>query len=206
MQENIEVVEAGGGVKVKQELSFHETEISGLIEIAPFNVDDDRGRFTKDYSKEIFQANGVEYELAEVFYSTSHKGVIRGLHFQRVKQQPKLVRCIWGRIWDVALDLRRDSPTFKQWKSFELTRENCREILIPAGFAHGFLALEESIVSYKCAEGFCGEYDDGVIWNDPDLAVAWPLEEVGGIQKILLSGKDKRLQSFAEFEVRYGAF
>lgn len=185
--------------------SFHETELAGLIQITAFNADDARGSFTKDYSQDIFQANGIQYNLAETFYSTSHKGVIRGLHFQRVKEQPKLVRCISGHIWDVAVDLRRGSQTFKHWKSFELTDRNCIEVLIPIGFAHGFLALEESIVSYKCAETFNGEYDDGIIWSDSNLAVAWPLNRLGGVEKVILSGKDQRLQSFSEFEARYGS-
>lgn len=96
-----------------QKFEFHETEILGLIEVTPFNADDVRGCFTKDYSKEVFENNGIYHDLAEVFYTTSHKGVIRALHFQRVKQQPKLVRCIWGHVWDVVVDLRKDSPTFK---------------------------------------------------------------------------------------------
>ena len=186
--------------------SFNETEIPGLIEVIPFNADDIRGCFTKDYSKEVFEANGIHHDLAEVFYTTSHKGVIRALHFQRVKQQPKLVRCIWGHVWDVVVDLRRDSPSFKKWLSFDLTRENRREVLIPAGCAHGYLVLDESVVSYKCGEKFYGEYDDGILWNDPELAVAWPLDRVGGAEKVILADKDKNLQSFAQFIKSYGGF
>lgn len=186
--------------------SFNETEIPGLIEVTSFNADDIRGCFTKDYSKEVFEANGIHHDLAEVFYTTSHKGVIRALHFQRVKQQPKLVRCIWGHVWDVVVDLRRDSPSFKKWLSFDLTRENRREVLIPAGCAHGYLVLDESVVSYKCGEKFYGEYDDGILWNDPELAVAWPLDRVGGAEKVILADKDKNLQSFAQFIKSYGGF
>lgn len=183
---------------------FRETELSGVIEISPFYAEDIRGSFMKDYSKEMFESNGIQYDLAEVFYTTSHKGVIRGLHFQRVKAQPKLVRCISGHVWDVVVDLRKDSPTFKRWESFDLTGENHCGILIPAGFAHGFLALEESMVSYKCAEGFCPEYDDGIRWDDPEIGVEWPLELVGGADKVILSEKDNNLQTFAAFKVRYG--
>lgn len=185
---------------------FKNTEIDGLIEVTPFDAEDIRGSFTKDYSKEIFSANGINYNLEEVFYTTSYKGVIRALHFQRVKQQPKLVRCIHGHIFDVVLDLRKDSPTFKKWIAFELTGENKKEILIPAGCAHGYLVLEESIVSYKCAEKFYGEYDDGIMWNDIDIDVKWPIELVGGMQNIILADKDKNLQSFAEFMDTYGGF
>lgn len=181
---------------------FESTPIEGVFAVTVFNADDERGKFTKDYSKEIFAENGIPYALSEVFYTTSRKGVIRALHFQRVKQQPKLVRCILGHIWDVVVDLRRESKTYKKWISFELTGENNLEILIPAGCAHGYLVLESSVVSYKCAEKFYGEYDDGIRWDDPDLSVAWPLHRVGGEANIILSEKDRSLQSFAEFELK----
>ena len=187
-----------------QKFEFHETEISGLIEVTPFNADDVRGCFTKDYSREVFEANGIHYDLSEVFYTTSHQGVVRALHFQRIIQQPKLVRCIWGHVWDVVVDLRKNSPTFKKWISFDLTDENRREVLVPVGCAHGYLVLEKSIVSYKCAEKFYAEYDDGILWNDPELAVAWPLEEIGGIGNVILAEKDRNLQSFAQFMKVYG--
>lgn len=190
-----------------QKFEFHKTSIQDLIEAVPFNADDIRGCFTKDYSKEVFEANGIHHDLAEVFYTTSHKGVIRALHFQREKQQPKLVRCICGHVWDVVVDLRKGSPTFKQWMSFDLTGENHREILVPAGCAHGYLVLEEhSVVSYKCAEKFYGEFDDGILWDDPDINVTWPLELVGGEEKVILAEKDTKLQSFAQFMDTYGGF
>lgn len=189
-----------------KDFKFKETEISGLIEITSFNVVDVRGCFIKDYSKEVFEMNNISHDLAEVFYTTNNKGVIRGLHFQRVMQQPKLVRCIYGHVWDVVVDLRKDSPTFKQWLAFDLIGEKHNEILVPAGCAHGYLVLEDSIVSYKCSEKFYGEYDDGIMWNDPDIAVAWPLELIGGVEHIILSEKDKNLQSFNEFYNKYGGF
>lgn len=190
-----------------QKFEFHKTRIPGLVEVVPFNADDIRGCFTKDYSKEVFEANGIHHDLAEVFYTTSHKGVIRALHFQREKQQPKLVRCICGHVWDVVVDLRKDSPTFKQWMSFDLIGEKYNEILVPAGCAHGYLVLEEhSVVSYKCAEKFYGEFDDGILWDDPDIGVTWPLELVGGKAKVILAEKDTKLQSFAQFIETYGGF
>lgn len=189
-----------------QKFEFRETEIPGLMEVTPFNADDVRGCFTKDYSKEVFEANGINHDLAEVFYTTSHKGVIRALHFQRIKQQPKLVRCIHGHVWDVAVDLRKDSPSFKKWLAFDLSGENHKEVLIPAGCAHGYLVLEDSIVSYKCGEKFYGEYDDGILWNDPDIGVEWPLELIGGAEKLILADKDKNLQSFAQLMEHYDEF
>lgn len=190
---------------MNQKFEFQKTEISGLIKVTPFNVDDMRGCFTKDYSRVIFEENGITHELAEVFYTTSHKGVIRGLHFQRVKQQTKLVRCIYGHVWDVVVDLRRDSSTFKQWLAFDLMGEKHNELLVPVGCAHGFLVLEESIVSYKCAEKFYGEYDDGIIWNDSDIGITWPLKLLGG-GEVILSEKDQKLPSFAEFMAECGGF
>lgn len=189
-----------------QKFEFHETKIAGLFEITPFNADDVRGCFTKDYSKEVFEMNGISHELAEVFYTTSHRGVVRALHFQRVKQQPKLVRCIWGHVWDVVVDLRKGSPTFKEWLSFDLVGEKHNEILVPAGCAHGYLVLEDSIVSYKCSEKFYSEYDDGVLWDDLDIGVEWPLELVGGREKVILADKDRELQSFASFMETCGGF
>lgn len=189
-----------------QKFEFHETEILGLIEVTPFNADDIRGCFTKDYSKEVFENNGIYHDLEEVFYTTSYKGVIRALHFQRVKQQPKLVRCIWGHVWDVVVDLRKDSPTFKKWLAFDLIGEKHNEILVPAGCAHGYLVLEDSIVSYKCGEKFYGEYDDGIMWNDHEIGVAWPLDKVGGIDRVILADKDKTLQTFTQFMATEGGF
>lgn len=186
--------------------AFKPTAIEGVIEVTPFNAEDVRGCFTKDYSREVFEANGIKHDLQEVFYTTSHKGVIRALHFQRERQQPKLVRCIHGHVWDVVVDLRKDSPTFKQWLAFDLKGEEHNEVLIPAGCAHGYLVLEESIVSYKCSEKFYGEYDDGIRWNDPEIAVAWPLDKIGGADKVILADKDKNLQSLAEFMAKYGGF
>lgn len=191
---------------MNQKFAFHETIIPGLIEVTPFNADDIRGCFTKDYSKEVFEQNGIHYDLAEIFYTTSHKGVIRALHFQRVKQQPKLVRCIYGHVYDVVVDLRKDSPSFKKWLGFDLIGEKHNEILVPAGCAHGYLVLEPSIVSYKCSEKFYGEYDGGIKWNDPDINVKWPLEKIGGIENLILADKDKNLPTWAEFEKQFGAF
>ena len=151
------------------------------------------------YSKEVFEANGIHHDLAEVFYTTSHKGVIRALHFQREKQQPKLVRCIYGHVYDVVVDLRKDSPTFKKWLGFDLIGERHNEILVPAGCAHGYLVLEDSIVSYKCGEVFYGEGDSGIMYNDPDLGIEWPFEKIGGEDKLIISEKDKHLMSLKEY-------
>lgn len=189
-----------------QKWNFQETEIAGLIEVTPFNAQDMRGCFIKDYSKEIFEEHGIQHTIEEVFYTTSRKGTVRGLHFQRVKQQSKLVRCIQGHIWDVVVDLRKTSPAFKKWQAFDLTGELYNEILIPAGCAHGFLALTDSIVSYKCNEKFYSEYDDGILWSDPDIGIQWPLELIGGRDHVIMSDKDKFLQPYAQFVDIYEGF
>lgn len=187
-----------------QNFEFKETEITGLIEVTSAFSEDSRGYFLKDYAAEVFAQNGYPHDLKEVFYTSSHRGVIRGMHFQREKQQGKLVRCIHGHIYDVVVDLRPDSASYLCWKGFELTEENRKALLIPSGCAHGFLAIKDSLMVYKCSERFYGEYDDGIRWNDQDLNIEWPLERVGGLEQIELSEKDKGLQSFAEFRKAYG--
>ena len=182
-----------------QKFSFKELSLKDAYLIKPFFSSDNRGGFVKDYSKELFLANRIDHNLEEVFYTISHKGVIRALHFQEVNQQPKLVRCISGKIFDVIVDLRPDSPTFKKWMGFYLTGENMNELLIPAHFAHGYLVIEDSIVSYKCSTPFDLEHDSGIMYNDPDIGVEWPFGDVGGITKLIISDKDKNLQSFKEY-------
>lgn len=189
-----------------QKWNFEKLPMEGAYKITPFFNEDNRGGFVKDYSKEVFRQNGIDYDLKEVFYTISHKGVIRAMHFQRVKQQAKLVRCIYGKVYDVIIDLRKDSKTFKMWKGFYLAGDNTTEILVPEGFGHGYLVLEDSIVSYKCAEKFYGEYDSGIKWDDPDMGVDWPLDEVGGKEKIITSEKDNNLQSFKAFIENYKDF
>jgi dTDP-4-dehydrorhamnose 3,5-epimerase len=180
-----------------QNFSFEKLYLEGSYLIKPFVADDERGYFIKDYSKEIFEANGISHDLKEVFYTNSHKGVIRAIHFQKINQQPKLVRCVSGKIFDVIVDLRSDSPTFGEWRGFYLSEENKHQLYVPKHFGHGYLVLEPSIVSYKCAEKFYGEYDDGIMWNDPDIGIDWPLHL---IDQVILSEKDKCLQSFEQFK------
>lgn len=189
-----------------QKWAFEKLDLKDAYKVTPFYADDIRGGFIKDYSKEVFEQNGINYDLKEVFYTISHRGVIRAMHFQRVMQQPKLVRCVKGKVYDVIIDLRKDSPTFKQWRGFYLTGENMVELLIPAGFGHGYLVIEDSIVSYKCSEKFYGEYDSGIRYDDPDMGIKWPYEEIGGKDKIINSEKDDNLQSFKEFLEHYEEF
>jgi len=148
----------------------------------------------------MFKANGIEHELKEVFYTISKRGVIRAMHFQLVKQQAKLVRCISGHVYDVIADLRPDSSTFGQWRGFHLTGDNQVELYIPQYFGHGYLVIEDSVVSYKCGEVFYGEGDSGIMYNDPDLAIEWPMELIGGEENMIISEKDTHLMSLKDYK------
>lgn len=116
-----------------------------------------------------------------------------------MKQQAKLIRCISGHVYDVIIDLRPDSPTFGKWQGFDLTGENLKTLYIPQFFGHGYLVLEDSVVSYKCSEVFYGGGDAGIIYNDPDMAIEWPFEKIGGIENLIISEKDKNLMSLKEY-------
>lgn len=189
-----------------QKWNFEKLKLKDAYKITPFFSDDNRGGFLKDYSKDVFSQNGIDYDLKEVFYTISHKGVIRAIHFQNIKQQAKLVRCVKGKIYDVIIDLRKSSPTFKKWQGFYLSDENMIELLVPEGFGHGYLVLEDSIVSYKCDEKFYGEYDSGIKYDDKDMGIDWPYELIGGKDKVINSIKDDSLQSFKEFLDNYNKF
>ena len=179
--------------------NFEELDLKGAFKIQPFYATDERGGFVKDYNIDMFKQNGIEHELKEVFYTISKKGVIRATHFQLVKQQPKLVRCISGHVYDVIVDLRPNSLTYGQWRGFDLTGENKIELYIPQYFGHGYLVIEDSVVSYKCGEVFYGEGDSGIMYNDTDINILWPFEKIGGIENMIISEKDKNLMSFKEY-------
>ena len=132
-----------------QKFDFKELDLKGAYLIKPFYATDNRGGLIKDYNIDVFKGNGIDHELKEVFYTVSKRGVIRATHFQLIKQQPKLVRCISGHVYDVIVDLRPDSETYGQWRGFHLTEENTDSILVPAGFGHGYLVIDDSVVSYK---------------------------------------------------------
>lgn len=183
-----------------EKFNFEESELKGAYVIQSFYATDERGGFIKDYNIDEFKRNGIVHELKEVFYTISYKGVIRALHFQLGHQQAKLVRCVKGRVYDVIVDLRKNSPTFGQWRGYELSGENRRELYVPQYFGHGYLVLEDSIVSYKCGEVFYAEGDSGIMYNDPDIGIDWPFELIGGKEKLIISEKDKQLMSFREYQ------
>lgn len=183
-----------------QKFEFNEIDLKGAYEITPFYATDERGGFVKDYNVDMFKANGIEHDLKEVFYTISKKGVIRATHFQLVKQQAKLVRCISGHVYDVIVDLRPESPTFGQWRGFHLTGENQKCLLVPEQFGHGYLVIEDSVVSYKCAEVFYGEGDSGIAYDDEEIGIQWPFEMIGGKENLIISEKDLHLMSFEDYK------
>jgi len=180
-----------------ERFEFVKTSICGLACITPFFAEDCRGSFMKSFEKDIFQQQGISFHPAEAFYTHSAKGVLRGLHFQRRHSQDKLVQVLRGTVYDVAVDLRKGSPTFGKWEGFSLTAENRRMLYIPKGFAHGFLTLEENtLFSYLCGDRYDPESDGGIRWDDPQLNVDWPLEQV---EHIIVSEKDSGLPSLEEY-------
>ncbi len=185
-----------------QKFEFQELDLKGAYLIKPFYATDHRGGLIKDYNIDVFHAQGIDHDLKEVFYTISKRGVIRATHFQLVKQQPKLVRCISGHVYDVIVDLRPESQTYGQWRGFHLTGENTLSLLVPAGFGHGYLVVEDSVVSYKCAEVFFGEGDSGIMYDDPDIGIQWPMELIGGKENLIISEKDLGLMSFKEYTRR----
>ena len=154
--------------------------IEGLCVITPAVHGDSRGYFMETYSRRDMEENGIHIHFVQDNQSMSAKGVLRGLHFQKNFPQTKLVRVIQGRVFDVAVDLRKDSGTFGKWYGIELTAENKKQFLIPRGFAHGFLVLSETAeFCYKCDDFYHANDEGGLAWNDPAIGIAWP-EVLGG--------------------------
>lgn len=153
-----------------------ETGIPGLLIIEPEVHGDSRGFFMETWNASRYEAAGLPLKFVQSNLSRSGAGVIRGLHYQYPRPQGKLVSVFEGRAFDVAVDIRPDSPTFRQWAGVELSAENHRQLYVPAGFAHGFCVLGESaLLSYLCTEVYCAEYDAVIAWDDPDIGVRWPL-------------------------------
>jgi len=158
-------------------LNVRETELPGVFEIEPRQFRDDRGWFMETFSARVFAQHGLPTEFAQDNHSSSRRGVIRGLHYQFDPPQGKLVRCVRGKIFDVAVDIRRGSPALGKWIARELSEENRRMLWIPAGFAHGFAALtDDADVVYKCTALWNAAGERTILWNDPALNIRWPVE------------------------------
>ena len=174
------------------------TEIEGVLVIEPDVHGDSRGWFVEQYNAERYKASGVTADFVQDNESFSSKGVVRGRHWQAGGHcQAKLVRVIKGAVWDVAVDIRKGSPTFGKYVSVVLTGDNKKQFFIPRGFAHGFVVLEdETLFSYKCDNLYCKESERGLMFNDPALGIEWP--EIG--VEIKLSDKDRKHPPLAEIE------
>jgi dTDP-4-dehydrorhamnose 3,5-epimerase len=167
------------------------TEIDGLLIIEPKVFGDDRGFFLETYNQKRYQAAGIPDVFVQDNLSMSRRGVLRGLHFQNPNAQGKLVSCPLGEVFDVAVDIRKVSPTFGKLMGVHLSGENKRQLWIPPGFAHGFLVLSETaLFSYKCTEYYCPKDEKTILWNDPEIGIDWPMKE--GLQ---LSTKDQAASS-----------
>lgn len=166
-----------------------ETGIEGLYVIEPTVFEDNRGFFMETYNKKDFEEIGITTEFVQDNHSKSVKGVLRGLHFQKKFPQAKLVKVIKGEVYDVAVDLRKDSKTYGKYYGIILTEKNKLQFYIPRGFAHGFLVLsEEAEFTYKCDELYHPNDEGGIIWNDKTINIEWPLDK---IENIIQSDKDK---------------
>jgi len=170
-----------------------ETKLDGLVVIEPDVFGDDRGFLVETYRSDLWRELGVELDFVQHNHSRSVRGTLRGLHFQTEPGQAKLVRCSSGRIFDVAVDLRRDSPTFGQWEGHELDDQTHRQLLVPIGFGHGVCVLsEEADVDYQLSSYYDPATESGVAWDDPDIGVEWPIDVP------LLSERDKAAPKLAE--------
>lgn len=176
---------------------FIETSIKDVYVIEPKKYGDERGYFMETYKKSVFDAAGLRYDFVQDNQSKSKKGVLRGLHFQKAHPQAKLVRCIEGEVFDVCVDLRKNSSTFGKWEGVILSAEKGNQFMVPRGFAHGFVVLSDTATfCYKCDELYYPDDEGGIMWDDPDVGISWP--DVGAV---LLSEKDKKHPGLKESKV-----
>jgi dTDP-4-dehydrorhamnose 3,5-epimerase len=169
--------------------TFTPCPIDGLFEIQPRIFGDSRGYFVECYSERDFKAAGIDVQFVQDNQSSSIRGTLRGLHFQKKHPQGKLVRVVQGEVFDVAVDIRRGSPSIGKWHAVILSGERQNQFYIPSGFAHGFLTLSDTaIFAYKCTDFYYPDDEGGIIWNDPSVAIQWP--DIG--MEYILSEKDKK--------------
>lgn len=175
-------------------MEFEKTKIEGVLIIKPKVFGDNRGFFMETYNENDFKAQGLNYVFVQDNHSKSTKGVLRGLHFQKKHPQTKLVRVIRGEVFDVAVDLRKGSKTYGKWVGEILSEDNKKMLLIPKGFAHGFVVLsDEAEFVYKCDDVYHPEDEGGIAYNDPEIGIDWPIKD-----NLLLSEKDKKHPTLKE--------
>lgn len=179
--------------------TFNETKIKGVYIIDVKTYGDHRGYFMETYKDSDFKAAGLVYDFVQDNQSSSRKGVLRGLHFQKTHPQAKLVRVLKGEVFDVAVDLRKGSETYGQWVGVILSEENHRQFMIPRGFAHGFVVVSDHAeFAYKCDDLYHPEDEGGILWNDPDVGIEWP-----EVDEVILSEKDKNNPTLAESKMEF---
>lgn len=179
--------------------TFNETEIKDVYTIDVKRYGDNRGYFMETYKESDFKAAGLDYNFVQDNQSKSKAGVLRGLHFQKTFPQAKLVRVLEGEVFDVAVDLRKNSPTYGKWTGVVLSAEKGNMFMIPRGFAHGFVVLSETATfCYKCDELYHPEDEGGVMWNDPEIGIEWPYKG-----EPLLSEKDKKHPPLKEAKIEF---
>ncbi len=170
-----------------------ETSLPGVLILEPKVFGDSRGFFLETYRQSVYREAGIGELFVQDNRSRSRKGVLRGLHYQLVQPQGKLVEVIRGQVFDVAVDIRRGSPTFGHWTGVILDDQRHHQLYVPAGFAHGFLVMSEYVdLFYKCTDYYHPQSEQGIAWNDPDIGIEWPAAEV------ILSDKDARNPRLAE--------
>lgn len=180
-------------------MNFIKTKIEGVYIIEPKVFGDSRGFFMETYNEDDFKKAGLNYTFVQDNHSKSHKGVLRGLHFQKNHPQAKLVRVIKGEVFDVTVDLRKNSPTYGKWIGEILSSDNKKMLMIPRGFAHGFLVLsDEAEFVYKCDDLYHPEDEGGIMYNDSDINISWP--DAGTIE---LSEKDKKHPTLKELNFKF---
>lgn len=183
------------------QFKFTNTKIEGMFLVEPAVFEDNRGYFMETYNENDFKEAGYDLTFVQDNQSKSSKGVLRGLHLQVNYPQGKLVRVIKGEVFDVGVDLRKDSDTYGEWFGAILSDENKKQLFIPEGFAHGFLVLsDEAEFVYKCTEFYHGEDEGGIKWDDSDIGIDWPLDD---IDEIILSDKDKEWKTLKESNYSY---
>jgi dTDP-4-dehydrorhamnose 3,5-epimerase len=180
-------------------MNLVKTEFEDLVLLEPKVFGDHRGYFLESYNEDTFLNLGLKYKFVQDNESFSSFGTLRGLHFQRGEfAQAKLVRVLKGKVLDVVVDLRPESKTFKKFSTFELSEENKRILMVPRGFAHGFVVLsQEALFQYKCDNFYSPENESGIIWNDPDLNIDWKISD----QEVIISEKDAKLSFLRDLDL-----
>ena len=180
------------------QFQFTKTGIEGLVVVEPKVFGDNRGYFMETYNYNDFKAAGLDMVFVQDNQSKSKKGVLRGLHFQKKNPQGKLVRVVSGEVYDVAVDLRKGSDTYGKWYGVLLSAQNKKQFYVPEGFAHGFVVMSETAeFVYKCTRFYDPSDEGGLMWNDPEIGIDWPVPENA---ELLLSEKDQHHQPLKDFE------